>query len=110
MLVGPVDAVAYEGALGGGEGFVFAAVQRAPATAQQPVPRLVIVLHPVPSRAKRCCPCDGVSSLTTSGTRRRTLLSIFVVLSGLVRTRSTTEAFGRWTTISLFVVLLRLAA
>ena len=61
MLVVPEAALAYEelsALLGGWEGFEIVAVRREPASALQPVPRVVIVLQPAPTRAKRCSRCD----------------------------------------------------
>ena len=45
--------------LGGWEGFEIVTVRREPATAEQPVPRVVIVLQPVPTRPKRCSRCEA---------------------------------------------------
>ncbi|MBK7908723.1 MAG: ISL3 family transposase [Gemmatimonadetes bacterium] len=57
--------------LGGWEGFMIAAVRREPTSTTQPVPRVVIVLEPVPSRPKRCSRCDGEVVTVHEVTTRR---------------------------------------
>ena len=57
--------------LGGWEGFEIVALRREPASATQPVPRVVIVLAPVAHRPKRCSRCDAeVVSVHEVTTRR----------------------------------------
>lgn len=57
--------------LGGWEGFEIVAVRREPASALQPVPRVVIVLQPAPTHAKRCSRCDGEVVTVHEVTMRR---------------------------------------
>ena len=46
--------------LGGWEGFELTRVQREPASDNDPVPRIVLELHPVPNYPKRCSRCGDV--------------------------------------------------
>ena len=54
--------------LGGWEGFELVAVRREPATASQPVPRIVLELQPLAKHPKRC---SGVVKLSSRSTTRR---------------------------------------